>query len=98
MTPLLACPDCSSPRAKMFARPMAYRGVRSGRWMILAAGGCDHVDVRESWNSGDEPEPLIAIWNERATKAAADRSARLQHTPEQAADFLAALQEPRYRQ
>lgn len=65
--------------------------------MILASGSCDHVNLNEGWNSGDDPEPLIAAWNERATKFAQEVSAKRGHTPEQAADFLASMIEPRYR-
>lgn len=96
MSPILACPLCSSPRAKIFARPTAYKGVRSSRWMLVGGSGCDHVEIGAKWNSGDDPEPLVAHWNATAEKMAAEVSTRRGHTPEQAAEFLDSLRHKTY--
>lgn len=97
MLPILACPRCSSPRAKVFSRPTCYRGVRSARYMMVAAGACDHIDLYAAWNSGDEPDPLITRWNQEAEKMAAQLSTQRGHTPEQAAALLDALRPKTYR-
>lgn len=98
MSPLLACPVCSSARAHQFRRPLCIHGKRSGRYFIVSDGPCDHISTAEAWNSGDDPEPLIATWNSRATALAAECSAARGHTPEQASDFLAAHWPKTYRQ
>lgn len=92
MTSLLACADCSSP--PMLSRPACVRGTRSMVWMLIPGSNCACFSVYGISNRADEdPEPLIARWNGYTTKRAAERSAALGHTPEQAAAFLEALHE-----
>lgn len=94
MLPILACPLCSTP--PMISRPSCVRGVRSGLWFMVSGPHCFHVDPSALAPSSDDPDTLIAPWNEWATKEAAARSESAGHTPEKAAAFLAALQELRY--
>lgn len=94
MTPLLACPHCSYPRAKLFARPMAVRGRLSRVFFLVPGTNCDHIAVMSPANrdeAADAPESLITAWNAKATAGAAEVSAARGHTAQQAADFLAAL-------
>lgn len=97
MLPILACPRCSSLRARTISRPTCIKGVRSGRHMMVSDGGCDHIDIFAVWNSDDEADPLITIWNQQAEKIAAEVSAERGYTAEQAADFLVFLRPKTYR-
>jgi hypothetical protein len=99
MTSLLACPHCSSPRARVFSRPVAYcRGTPGSRWFLIPGSACTHIDLWAASNIGDDPEPLIKAWNEKATAAAAEISAKRGHTADQAADFLDSLHAKSYRE
>lgn len=93
MSPILACPICSTP--PLISRPECVRGVRSGVYFMVG-GMCPHINTWGAANTNADPEPLIARWNEWATKQAALRSAAAGHSPERAAAFLAALHEVRY--
>ena len=95
MTPLLACPICSSP--PMMSRPLAIKGATSGVFFLLAGFHCTHIRLQSPTNRDEESaEPLIARWNEWAAKKAAEESQRLGHTPDQAATFLSRLRERSY--
>jgi hypothetical protein len=95
MLPIFACPHCSSVRAKVFARPTIHHS-RVNTYYLLAAVGCPHLPAFSGWNSGVTHDDVIAPWNAKVGAAAADLSARLGHTPEEAAAFLAAMDEPTY--
>lgn len=90
MSPILACPLCSTP--PLISRPSCVRGVRSSRWFMVGGPGCFHVESSALAPSSDDPETLIPPWNAWATAQAAARSELAGHTPEQAAAFRAALQ------
>lgn len=77
---------------------MAVRGRASGRFFLVAGAGCDHIDIFAPWNSGDDPEPLIAHWNQWAVAESAKISTARAHSAEQAAAFIAALGLDAYKQ
>jgi hypothetical protein len=91
MLPIMACPACSSPRAKVFARPTCYPGRGTGKWLLVPGGGCECFSVWDDWNNKPDADELVTAWNKRAEAKAAELSAARNHTAEQAADFLASL-------
>lgn len=92
---LLACPLCSHPPASIL-RPRLVRGVRKGRWFIVTAFGCPHMDTMRADNDGDAPEPLAAWWDAWAATEAAKRCAAAGMDFDQAARFLDGLRPFQY--
>lgn len=95
MLPIFACPHCSSVRARTFARPTIHHS-RASTYYLLPAVGCPHLSPHAAWNSGATHDDVIAPWNAKVSAAAAEVSARSGHKPEEAAAFLAAMDEPTY--
>lgn len=96
MLPIFACPRCSSVRAKTFARPTIHHS-RAETYYLLPAVGCPHLSPFAAWNCGaTSHDAVIAPWNDLVRAAAAEVSAQRGHTPEEAAAFLAAMDEPTY--
>ena len=69
---------------------------RAETYYLLGAVNCGHLRTFAKWNSGTTPDAVIAPWNEIVRVAAAEVSARIGHTPEEAAAFLVSMDEPSY--
>lgn len=93
--PLLACPLCSTPPA-VLSRPTCVRGARMGRFFLVPAAHCQHIDTLRADNDADGPEPLVEWWNTWAAKAAATRCAARGMSDEAAARWFDALRPHQY--
>lgn len=93
--PLLACPLCSTPPAAI-SRPTCTRGVRSGRYFLIAGPNCDHLDTWRADNNADNPDQLVAWWNEWAAAEAAKRCAARGMSEEAAARWFDGLRPHQY--